>query len=598
MNIRIWVVALFALLLGTLGFSQQPSSVSGVVSDIEITGNQHVSKEAILARMRTHVGGPYLQAQVDQDRQAIMALGFFRAVNIVPTPLEGSNWRISVEVSEYPVVKEIRIVGNTVIPTDRIMKVVQVKIGQPFNVSAADPTATAIAKLYTDKGYFAQVMDLGPMEDSPGTVNIQIAETRVSSVGVEGNTRTKNYVMRRLIKTKAGEAYNTHKWDDDLRRLASTQWFDPVNDSEKPTPDGTGMDLLAIVKEARTGQAMVGVSLDPTSGFAGEASLRDTNFNGTGQSIGVSFMQAITGGGPSASVDYANPFIDTHDTALSASVYSRIIYRFTGNGFGTQAAPTDNLYFERRTGGALNFARPIANHVTGSIGGRLEGVKTSNVKTNNQNGFIEQDGTIGVLSLATNINRRDYDLDPSRGDWFNIALEPGVSKISHIGGAIQDQSILGTHTFGRGTVEYRAYWTPQPPRGRQFDAPRRVFAFRVRYGKIIGKEPFFEQFFVGGADTVRGYDDDRYWGTDQLIANFEYRHPIQKSFNVIGFIDYGGAWGGYGTVNNYTQYRNFKMHVGYGVGVGFRTPLGQIRLDFGINEKGGSRTHFLIGTAF
>jgi outer membrane protein insertion porin family len=67
---------------------------------------------------------------------------------------------------------------------------------------------------------------------------------------------------------------------------------------------------------------------------------------------------------------------------------------------------------------------------------------------------------------------------------------------------------------------------------------------------------------------------------------------------VVAFVDYGGAWGGYGGVANFTQDERARLHLGYGLGLSFRSPLGPIRLDFGFNDRGGSRTHFLIGTAF
>jgi outer membrane protein insertion porin family len=110
--------------------------------------------------------------------------------------------------------------------------------------------------------------------------------------------------------------------------------------------------------------------------------------------------------------------------------------------------------------------------------------------------------------------------------------------------------------------------------------------------------PFFEQYFVGGSDSVRGYDEDRFWGKQTLLGTLEYRHPLQRSFNAIAFVDYGGAWGGYGKANNFEQSNTFNMHVGYGLGLSFRTPLGPIRLDLGFDDRGKSRTHFLIGTSF
>jgi outer membrane protein insertion porin family len=591
------LVALLSMLLAVTCLAQDQGATNGVISEINVVGNVNTNKESILAVMKTKVGQPYLQAHLDEDQNAIYNLGFFSAVDVHGTAAEGNNWIVTVQVHEFAIVKEVRVTGNTVISTDAILKAVTIKIGQPFNLREADPTKTAILKLYADRGYLAQLTDIEPLQDSPQTLNITIQEMRVNSVGVEGNTRTKNYVMRRLIHTKAGEAFNENKWDNDLKRILNTRWFDKVEPDDHETPDNAAVDLNASVKEAHTGQATVGVTLDPTNGLAGTASIGDTNLNGTGQAVGLTFMQAITGGGPSVDLNYRNPFIDNNGTGFSASIYSRLLYRFTGSGFG-ELTSNSQLYTERHTGFSLGLDRSLTDYLTGSVGVRAENVHTSAHGSIPQAEFIKQEGDQVVGSFGLSLDRRDQSLDPSRGTLSTLTIEPGLANTTSIGGALQNRGLLGTHAFNRSTFEYRAYYTFQPPRGRNFDAPRRVFAFRVRYGLVTGTPPFFEQYFVGGADTLRGYDDDRFWGTQELISSLEYRYPIQKSFNVIPFIDYGGAWGGYGNVSTFTQSSQFKLHFATGLGVAFRTPLGQIRIDYGFNERGGSRPTFLIGNSF
>ena len=592
MSIRIWFISLFIALFA-VAFSQQTS----VITEIEIKGNEQVTADAILLRMRTKQGQPYVQATLDQDRLAIEQMGFFKAVNVRAVPLEAMNWKVVVEVSEFPVVKEIRIVGNTVISTEEILKAIPAQVGQPFNLGNQRPTADKIFEVYAKKGFFALVEQLEPLEDSPGTLSIVIREMTVGTVGVQGNTRTKSWVMQRLIKTRPSEIFNIKKWDDDLRRVYGTQWFEKVVPIETDSKEGFAKDLVVDVKEARTGTAIAGISVDPRSSFAGSIRLADTNFRGTGQTVGVSYLQVVTGGGASLDLEYANPFIDHRDTTLNLNIYSRLIYRFGGS-FGNTTSPTDERLTERRTGGSFSLSRPLSSRTSGSVGLRFESIRTGDINNANAAGFIKQDGTVAVASLGWNKNNRDVDIDPARGDWALVNFEPGYANITRVGGVFQDPAILGTNMFVRATGEYRTYFSPQPPRGRELDAPRRVFAFRARGGAISGTVPFFEQYFVGGSDSVRGYEEDRFWGKQFLTTSLEYRHPIQKSFNATLFVDYGGAWGGYGSANNFTQSDRLKLNLGYGFGFSFRTPLGPIRLDFGWNQKGGSRTHFMIGTTF
>lgn len=597
MAYRIGLVALLWL-MAFVAFGQQQASI---VKEIVIQGNRRVSREAILAAMRTKVGQPYVQENLDRDKQSLLDLGFFKAADVRATPLEGSEWRITVDLEEQPEIREIRVVGNSGIKTEEILATIQpfFKPGDVYNENSRRPAGRAIEELYVRKGWgLYGIESFGPLPESPNTLNVGIIEAKIGQVGFQGNRVTKDWVMQRLIKTRPGETYNVNKWTNDLRRLMNTQWFETVQSIEDQQRELGRIDLIADVKETRTGQFNVGLQLDPRNSLAGVISLRDVNFRGTGQSVGVNYIQATRGTGPSIDLDYSNPFFDSKDTTLRASIYSRVVFRFA-NAFASNA-PVDNSdqYFERRTGASIGISRPVRENLSLGISGRFETVKTDNIETAPANQFIQQDGTVAVLSVGGVLNKRDRDVDPTRGSWMRLDLEPGYSNITKVGGAAANQDILGSNTFFRTSAEWRQYFTDGPPLGRDLNASRRVLALRVRYGAIGGDVPFFEQFFAGGSDTVRGYSEDRFWGRQQLLSTAELRYPLQKSFSIIGFVDYGGAWGGYGAVNDFTQSDRFQLHLGYGVGLSFKTPLGPIRLDLGFNEEGRSRTHFLIGTSF
>jgi outer membrane protein insertion porin family len=570
---------------------------ASIIKEIVIRGNQRVSREAILANMHTKVGQVYLQENLDHDKAALEDLGFFQAVDVRGTPIDNGNWQVTVDVSEYPVIKEIRVTGNTVVKTDEILKVLTLKPGDVFNIGQQKPSALAVQQLYSKKGYFAIVSNFSPLPQSPNTASLDIIETRVGEVLIQGNKRTKDRVMRRLIKTRKGDVLSGTKVQQDIKRLLNTQWFDSAVPQDETADIGVE-NLTYTVKEARTGQFSFGVQVDPSSSVAGVIKLSDTNLGGTGQGLSLDLLQATQGGGPSAGLDYTNPFYDNKDTTLRASIYSRLTYRFSGI-FG-QSTPTTNTseYNERRTGTSIGVSRPITD--TLSIG---TNVRYENVKTNVGAGvsdFIQQDGDVGVVTFGATLNRRDLDTDPSRGDFINVKIEPGYSNITEVGGLVSGSGIFGSHLFLRSTIEYRRYWTREPARTvKDYDAPRHVLALRLRGGVIDGVVPYFEQFFVGGVDTVRGQPEDRFWGRDELIANLEYRMPLQKSFEFIPFVDYGGAWGGYAGVNSYTQTTTPAFTLGWGAGVSFKIPgLGNIRLDLGLDSEGRSRVHFQIGQPF
>ncbi|MEQ1932632.1 MAG: BamA/TamA family outer membrane protein [Fimbriimonadaceae bacterium] len=571
---------------------------AGQITEIVINGNKNINKEAILGAMRTKVGSAYDDKQLSRDKDSILSMGFFKAADVRPSLIDGNNWRAIVDVSEFEIVKEIRIVGNTVIKTEDILKLVQIEVGKVFNLKSQKPTGDAITKLYTEKGFLSAITQLGPTDDAPSTVSIEIVELKVGTITVTGNTRTQSKVISRMIKTKPGDVYSDPRWISDLQRLFSTQWFEKITPTDKQAADGVSLDLAIDLKEARTGNIVFGATMDPRASFGGMLRLSETNFRGSGQTIEIEYNQAVTaGGGPSVNLGFSNPFMDSKGTSMNFGIYSRIIHRF-GSSL-TNSSSGGDTYTERRTGVSAGMARPIGEKANFSLGVRYEGIKTTELNVTNPQSFVRQDGTMLLAQFGYVRNNRDLDIDPSRGDWLSLLVEPGFANISTIGGALTDPNALGPNNFVRSSIEYKSYLTSQPRRtAKDFDASRRVLAFRAKFGTITGKVPFYEQFFAGGSDTVRGYADDQFWGRQTLLATLEYRHPIQKSFNIIPFIDYGGAWGGFGTVNGLAQSDKMKLHLGYGLGFSFKTPLGPIRLDFGFNENGKTRTHFLIGTSF
>lgn len=578
-----------------------PPVAAGAVREITVRGNARVARDTILAFMRLKVGQPFSQSAADDDEKSLADTGFFSAVKVTGTPAEGEAWIVTVDVSEFPEIKEIQVIGNKAVPTDDILKVVELKPGDVFNLKAQKPSADAIQKLYSNRGYFGIVTRLEPSTESPGTVTIEIIEGVVGSVTVTGNTATKKRVIERLVRTRPGDTFNAEKWQRDLSRLYNTRYFENVqNRSVEGFRDGNKIDLVAAVTEARTGVFNVGVTLDPRNSLAGIFSIADTNFRGTGQSVALNYTQATIGQGASASLSYTNPFIDRQNTTLRAELYSRLNFRFANTGFGTgNNTPTSDRYTERRTGGSLGLQRPAGTFDTLGISGRAESVRTSDLGTSTSNNFIQQDGDLVSVALTAITNHRDVDVDPSRGYFARFDVEPGNANITKVGGlANSTNTILGQNFFTKFSFDGRSYLTRQPPRRRSLVEPRRVLAFWGRGGTIAGNVPFFEQFFVGGSDSIRGYPEDRFWGKNYFVGTGEYRQPVSDSISVVSFLDYGGAWGGFGTVNNFTQSSSPRFQVGYGLGVRVRTPIGPIRLDYGLNGQGGSRAHFSIATSF
>lgn len=597
-------MVMVALALGCAAMAQSTRTVR----DVTIEGLKNVNELAVRTVMRLKSGQPVDQVAIERDEEEIYSLGYFSAVRILRRDVNDTETDLTVQVTEYPVVKEIRIEGNTIFSDEQILPLIleEQEIGQIWNNNKALPITNAIRKLYTDRGYIINFEQFGPLAESPGTLNVKILETVIGEIRLEGLHRTKANTVRRIMKSEPGKPLNYDLLQRDIEELYYTYWFEDIKGEQSVGARPEVVDITLQFKEARTAQINAGIALDPQSRLVGTVSVGDTNFRGMGQTVGVELEQATVGGGPSARLAFSDRFIDDKDTSLSASIFSRVVYNFTGNGLiGSTSSDTEDRFNERQTGVTLSLSRPYGDWFRASVGLIAKNTRTLDLVTTTTENFVQQDGDLVILQLAGEYNTSLPSVEPVQGQSARFMVEPGYSNITKIGGNVaQFQNTLGSSTFVRTTAVFRKYWSKQPKTEEnvrpeiKLAEPRPVLAFKLELGHIDGTVPFFEQLFIGGTNSLRGYPNQRFWGNNSALATIEYRYPIQKSFNLIAFADYGSAWGGYGEIRDFEQSDKPNFRLGYGLGLAFRTPLGPIRVEFAFDDKGKGRTHFSVGTSF
>jgi outer membrane protein insertion porin family len=567
------------------------------VESVAVRGLRNISETAVIAALRLKPGEPFSEATLESDRRAIEAMGLFSDVRPRVEQTE-TGVRVEFEVVENPLIREVRFTGNTVFSAEQLLEVVRNKPGFVFNTNFAEPDIRAIRDAYQRAGYLVLPEGYTPPDYENGILIIALSELRVGEIRIEGNTKTRTNVILREMRIKPGDLFNTQRFQRDINRLYNLNYFDQITPEDSLAAPGV-IDLTLKVKERPTGRLNVGFAIDSRRRLIGLAEVFETNFRGTGRTVGINFQSTGGRNGSSIEVLFTEPYLDRHRTALSVSLYNKLVYRFTSNFFGGQLDPNlEQQYDERRRGITLGLSRPLSELLTASVGLRTEDVNTNRVATNQGGGFIRQDGTLTSLSLRGVYNNRDFDLDPAQGQYLALTLEPGFTNIRSAEQQFIDSGVvkLGQSSFVRASIDYRFYYSPQGRR-TQPDDRRQVFAIRAYYGAISGTVPFFEQFFIGGAETLRGYPEDRFWGKNAALLSVEFRQPIEKAFTAVFFVDIGHAWGGYPSVNDFIQRGSFRPEIGYGLGVRVRTPLGPLRIDYGIGRDGG-RTHFSVGQVF
>lgn len=557
------------------------------VAQVRVVGLRVIPEESVLLQAtNTRRGAAFAARQAELDRSKIAAMGFFASVQYQVTPNleDAAKVDVAFVVAENRAVTGFVINGSSSVKTEDLLKVVQTKTGTVLNSNTLNEDVGRIQELYRQRGFASLVTEVKQQED--GKVSLTIQEAKVSKVAISGLKKTRESLLRRLIRTKNGDSFDQKRLQLDLNRLYDTGFFDDVTFKLDDDPDKPGFLVVTIgVKEKRTGTFTLGVGFDSRSKLSGFVTLSENNFRGTGKRVSGSVE---IGSVRTFDIGYGNPFIGDKNASYNASIYSRRIFREPRSVNLITGLPDSDFYEEHRTGGRLDYTMPLDYDRNTSVIFGFRGEKARLFKTD-LNGTITSlpgvaSGRITAPSIGYISDKRDLRLDPSRGTRMQFVVEKAFKFLG------------GDTDFTKFDVDLRHYLPLM--KGTKANAqPKLVLAGRLVIGKSLGQLPAFEQYFVGGSDTVRGYDTDEQFGDNQFFGNVELRYRLQRKFQVVGFVDAGKASGGLFSSSN-TVGNSTGMLVGIGAGIRVQTPIGPIRLDLGKGKNGGVRTHFGIGASF
>ncbi len=205
----IWVASICSLLGGISSQAQAPEGPPIIRSiDVEYAGPKLVSKERILAQMRTKVGQPYNDQVVEQDIEALYRTGAILNVRIFAQP-EGDGVKVIVAVQTRSVVREIEIDGAERIKPKRLRKEIKLKINQPVDEELLEEARQKMIEIYQGHGYndVSIQFRVDPIDQNRGTARVVFTVNEgikgaVSRIHFEGNVHFKEGLLRKKMKTK------------------------------------------------------------------------------------------------------------------------------------------------------------------------------------------------------------------------------------------------------------------------------------------------------------------------------------------------------------------------------------------------------------
>ncbi len=206
-------VAFICVLLGPVSTrAQNPQAAQGppIIKsiDVEYTGPGTVSKERILAQMRTKVGQPYSDQVVEQDIETLYKTGSVLNVRIFAQP-EGNGVKVIVAVQTRSIVREIEIDGAEQVKAKRLRKEIKLKLNQPVNEQELEEARQKIIEVYQGRGYndVSVQFRVDPIDEKRGTARVVFTVNEglkgaVRQIHFEGNEHFSEKVLRKQMKTR------------------------------------------------------------------------------------------------------------------------------------------------------------------------------------------------------------------------------------------------------------------------------------------------------------------------------------------------------------------------------------------------------------
>jgi outer membrane protein insertion porin family len=598
-----------------------------LVSDIIIKNPKGTLAPELESRIRqiltVKAGQPTTREQLEQNLNAIKALGAFSAVEIIPEDT-AKGVRLSFLVTPYGNLSQVQIRtlptnSSTVLKQADVDNLFKAQYGKQLNAVDLQAAIKQLNQLYQQQGYnLAQVVDVEEL-GADGKLTLVIAEGLIEDVQVRflnkegalvddqkkpitGSTRP--FIVTREAELKAGKIFNRNTAEKDLRRIYGLGIFDDVRVSFASGSDPAKVILQFNVIERKTSSIIAGGGISSTNGLFGSISYNQLNVGGNAQKLGAELQVGTRD--LLYDLNFSDPWIatDPNRTSYNANVFQRrsLSLVYGGGTTPTFVPGTTDTPTIFRQGGGITFSRPLnGDPFTDSAWRGSLGVQYQRVSIRDVNGGTIVPKDSGGNDLSFSKTGQDDLLMVQLGltqDLRNSFTDPTQGTLLKLG---LDQSVpvgIGNIFMTRARASFTNY---TPVKLINFTPGSQALVFNVQGGTILGDLPPYEAFSLGGTSSVRGFEDgDVGAGRSYVQATAEYRFPL---ISIIGgeiFADYGSDLGtGNSVPGNPGGVRGKPGNgFGYGAGVRINSPIGPIRIDYALNNRSETRIQFGIGERF
>ena len=529
---------------------------------------------------------------------------------------EGESYKIS----------SVKLSGDTVLPQDEMQRMVFLKEGQTFSRKLLEVTSDAITNTLSNIGYaFAQVNPVPQLDRDKHTVAIDLQvvpgpRVNVRHILFKGNNRTADEVMRREMRQFENAWYSQAAIDRSKVRLQRLGYFDKVEVETQPVagvPDQ--VDVVYNVTETNSGSFTFGLGFSQLSGLTTSVQLTENNFLGTGNRVSVEanrndYLQRY-------SFSFTNPYFTDEGLSLGYNLWWR---EFDNSNFNTASYSTTSAAAQMVAG------LPITENDTVS---GLFGIDRNVIYAypgSSPQEFVDYIDALGTRTfhawrteLGWARDTRDQYFSPTRGMYQRVSAEvtlPGSTvqyyKLNYQFSkywplsrymVLNTRAELGYGDSYGSPITNNLCYTPGSYVDTNGDGKPDTYqpgpdpsvpceTTSSDYIKTVTAEglPFFENFYAGGTNSIRGFRDNTLGprgaaigssvqqplgGAVKTVGSMELIFPTllnTSSARVSAFVDFGNVF------RDANDFDTGQLRASTGIALLWRAPVGPISISYAI----------------
>ncbi len=592
------------------------------IKSVSFTGNEAASSKKLRKTVKTKKWGPFswllstgrfndvtFQEDLDKLREYYKERGYLD-INISDSDVTldyptSKTIAININVDEGKQyrVGDITVEGNTLFIEERILRGLRLRTDDVFSPEKLDEDREAVTDFYGLVGYLDTrvTVDRSP-NIATGRIDLQyrIREGEriyLESILIEGNTKTKSVVILRELALAPGQVFNMVRMKNSKARLDNTRFFEGVDLTPEATNIPGRRNLKITVQEGRTGQFQFGAGFNSLENGSFFAELSQSNFDlfnwksffqGDGQKFRLRFQ--IGSRSNNFVLAFEEPWLFEQRLALGFEL------------FRSETDFNSTLFNEKRSGFEVYIRKRLIGLWVARLSYRFEIVDIFDVSAFAPLFIRREAGNRTVSKIGFNLTR------DTRNDLIFTSKGSRISVLTQFAG-------LG------GDTEYIRLQTRAAKFIPTFELGQQTVAIIGAAGILVetGNEdvPFFDRFFMGGPNDLRGFEfrevgpkqetDDNgqpitnpepTGGNTMGFLSVEYTIKIAGPLRVAAFYDWGFVNEGS------SDFDLSDANSNWGFGVRLMVLNNPLRLDFGIPittdkfNDDGNQFNFSFGTRF